>query len=243
MLERQLLCTHEGLFFFIAAPTKTLYIMSEEKKKFINSLKFPILFVFFISAIEILSYVFDLNLVQLGILPRNFSGLIGIFTAPLIHSNLEHLYSNVIPVFVLGVSILYFYPISSKKVSLIIYFCTNILVWLFARENYHIGASGFVYGLFSYLFFSGIFRKDKRAITLSLLTIFIYGGLVYGIFPIKQGVSWESHLFGFIIGIFTAYFFRKTDVYKKYDWEDEELDVDVRNLKISHRRNLEDLEK
>lgn len=213
--------------------------MLEEKKKFINSLKFPILFAFFISLIELISFVFELNFVKFGILPRNLIGLIGILTAPLIHSNLEHLYSNVIPIVVLGVSIFYFYPTSSKKVVMVIYLFTNMLVWIFARESYHIGASGIVYGLFSFLLFSGIFRKDKRAITLSLLTIFIYGGLAYGIFPTKQGISWESHLFGFLIGIFVAYFYRKTDLYKKYDWEDEELEIDVRELKVTHKRDLE----
>ncbi|MBU0474724.1 MAG: rhomboid family intramembrane serine protease [Bacteroidetes bacterium] len=214
--------------------------MSEEKKKFVASLKFPFLFIFLVCVIELISYIFDLNFVQLGILPRNTYGLIGILTAPLIHSSLEHLYSNVIPLFVLGSSIFYFYPISSKQVVTIIYFFTNILVWILARESYHIGASGIVYGLFSFLLFSGIFRKDTRAITLSLLTIFLYGGLAYGIFPTKEGISWESHLFGFLIGIFTAYSFRKKDTYKKYDWEDEELDIDVRELKISHKRETED---
>jgi len=213
--------------------------MLEEKKKFINSLKFPILFALFISLIELFSHIFNLNLIQFGVFPRQIFGLFGIFTAPLIHSNLEHLYSNVIPLVVLGASIFYFYPTSSKKVVVIIYLFTNMLVWIFARESYHIGASGVVYGLFSFLLFSGIFRKDKRAITLSLLTVFIYGGLTYGIFPTKQGISWESHLFGFLMGIFTAYFYKKTDLYKKYDWEDDELEIDVRELKVTHKRDLE----
>ncbi len=210
--------------------------MLEEKKKFLNSIKFPFLFFFIITLIEIIGYLFDINFIPFGILPRNTFGLVGVFTAPLVHSNIEHLYSNVIPLLVLGTSIFYFYPISSKRVVAIVYFTTNILVWIFARESSHIGASGIVYGLFSFLFFSGVFRKDKRAITLSVLTIFIYGGMTYGIFPTKEGVSWESHLFGFITGIFTAYFFRKNDIYKKYDWEDEELDVEVRDLKISHKK-------
>ncbi|MDA3861237.1 MAG: rhomboid family intramembrane serine protease, partial [Melioribacteraceae bacterium] len=199
-------------------------------------IKLPFLFLFIITAIEITGYLFDLNFVHLGILPRNALGLVGILTAPLIHSNLEHLYSNAIPLFVLGTSIFYFYPIGSKRVVVLIYFLTNLLVWFFARENYHIGASGIVYGLFSFLFFSGIFKKDKRAITLSVLTIFIYGGMTYGIFPTKEGVSWESHLFGFITGILTAYIFRKKNIYKKYDWEDEDLEIDVRELKISHKK-------
>lgn len=210
--------------------------MSKEKKKFIASIKFPFLFLFIISILEIISAYFSLSFVQLGIHPREAAGLLGIFTAPLIHSNLEHLYSNAIPLFVLGTSIFYFYPTSSKKITIIVYIFTNVLVWIFARDSYHIGASGIVYGLFSFLFFSGVFRKDKRAITLSVLTIFLYGGMVYGIFPTKEGVSWESHLFGFIIGILTAYLFKEQDVYKKYDWEDEELDVNVRELKISHKK-------
>ncbi len=210
--------------------------MFEEKKKFLSSIKFPFLFLFFIISVEIIGYLFDFNFIQLGILPRKVFGLVGIFTAPIIHSSLEHLYSNAIPLFVLGTSIFYFYPTSSKQVVVIIYLLTNILVWIFARESYHIGASGIVYGLFSFLFFSGVFKKDKRAITLSVLTIFIYGGMAYGIFPTKEGISWESHLFGFITGIFTAYIFRKKDIYKKYDWEDEKLDVDVRELKISHKK-------
>jgi len=207
---------------------------SKEKKKFLESLKFPFLFLFIIISIEIIGYIFNVNFISLGILPRKAFGLIGVFTAPLIHSNIEHLYSNAIPLFVLGTSIFYFYPNSSKRVALIIYFLTNSLVWVLARESFHIGASGIVYGLFSFLFFSGIFRKDKRAITLSVLTIFIYGGMTYGIFPTKEGISWESHLFGFITGIFTAYIFRKNDIFKQYEWEDEELDVDIRELKISH---------
>lgn len=208
--------------------------MSEENRKFINSIKFPILFLFLITVVDFIGFLFDISFVQFGIYPRTIKGLIGIITSPIIHGNLNHLYSNAIPIVVLGTSIFYFYPSSSKKTLTIIYFITNSLVWLFARESYHIGASGIVYGMFSFLFFSGIIRKDKRAITLSVLTIFIYGGIMYGIFPTKEGISWESHLFGFIVGIFTAYYFRKKDLYIQYEWENEELNVDVRDLKISH---------
>ncbi len=211
--------------------------MLEENRKFFNSIKFPVLFLFIVISLNITEFIFNINFIQFGILPRTAKGLVGILTAPLIHSNVKHLYSNAIPIFVLGTSIFYFYSQSSKKVLSIIYFLTNSLVWIFARESYHIGASGLVYGMFSFLFFSGIIRKDRRATTLSLLTIFIYGGIIYGIFPTKEGISWESHLFGFIAGIFVAYLFRKKDIYKKYDWEDEELDVDVRKLKISHHNN------
>lgn len=210
--------------------------MSEERKKFLDSLKFPILFLFLILIIELAKYLSNNSFVQFGILPREISGLMGILTAPLIHSNIEHLFSNAVPLVVLGTSIYYFYPESSKKAIPIIYLSTNILVWLFARDSYHIGASGIVYGLASFLFFSGIIKKDKRAITLTLLTSFLYGGLVIGLFPTKEGVSWESHLYGFLTGLVLAMLYRKKDPFKKYDWEEEELEEDIRKVEISHRK-------
>ena len=96
------------------------------------------------------------------------------------------------------------------------------MVWLFARPVYHIGASGIIYGLLGFLFFSGIFKRDNRSIALSLLITFIYGGLIWGILPGMKGISWESHLFGGISGIVTAFIFRKEDPYIKYEWENEE---------------------
>jgi len=210
--------------------------MLEERKKFLNSLKVPALFVALILLVEISKLIFKINFVQFGIYPREVSGLIGIITAPFIHSGFSHLFSNSVPLLVLGTAIFYFYPESSKKSLPMLYIFTNSLVWIFARESFHIGASGIVYGLASYLFFSGIFRKDKRAITLTLLTIFLYGGLVVGLFPVKEGVSWESHLLGFITGFVLSAFDRKKDPYKRYDWEDEELDEDVRDLKISYKK-------
>lgn len=210
--------------------------MSEERKKFLDSLKMPVLFLFLILIVELAKYISNNSFVQLGILPREISGLVGILTAPLVHSNIEHLFSNAIPLLVLGTSIYYFYPESSKNVIPEVYLFTNIFVWFFARESYHIGASGIVYGLASFLFFSGVIKKDRRAITLALLTSFLYGGLVIGVFPIKEGVSWESHLFGFLVGLVLAVLFRKKDPFKKYDWEDEELEEDIRNIEISHEK-------
>lgn len=211
-------------------------MISEERRKFLNSIKLPVLFLFIILLVEIIKIVFNFNFVQFGIFPRKLSGTIGIITAPLIHSGLIHLLSNAFPILILGTAIFYFYPISSKKMFPILYFSTNILVWLFARESYHIGASGIVYGLASFLFFSGVFRKDRRASTLSLLTIFLYSGLVVGMFPHKIGVSWESHLSGFLMGMVLSILFRKKDPFQKYDWEEEELEEDVRNLKISYKK-------
>ena len=210
--------------------------MLEEKKKFQYSVTKPILFLFLLFFIESIKSIFDLNLVPFGVFPREVFGLVGIVTAPLIHSNFEHLFTNTFPLLVLGTSIIYFYPESSKKTLPIIYFVPSMFVWAFARESYHIGASGIVYGLAAFVFFSGVIRKDRRAITLTLLTIFLYSGIIVGLFPTKVGVSWESHLFGFLTGLVLAVLFRKNDPYKKYDWEDEESTENIRDLKISHRK-------
>ena len=211
-------------------------MISNERSKFLTSLKFPLLFFILITVIEIIQYTFNLDFTKFGILPRSTCGLIGIITAPLIHSGFNHLIANTFPLLVLGTATFYFYPESSKKMVIILYITTDLLVWLFARGSYHIGVSGVVYGLASFIFFSGVFRKDRRALTLSLLTIFLYSSLLVGIFPTEKGISWESHLFGFLTGIVLAIIFRKKDPFKKYDWEDEELEEDVRNLEINYKK-------
>ncbi len=213
--------------------------MTKEKTKFIQSIYIPASFVILIIIIKIIESILVISFVNFGLYPRTIHGMFGIITSPLLHANIEHLFSNVFPLIVLGVSIEFFFPESSKKVFLISYFLTGFLVWIFARESYHIGASGVAYALFSFMFFSGIFKRDKRSITLSLLVVFLYGGLIYGIFPIKEGVSWESHLIGLIVGLFAAILFRKRDLYKRYDWEDERLEEDVRNLEVSYKKGYQ----
>lgn len=195
--------------------------MAEEKKKFIDSILYPVLFVILIWLIKIIEFLFGFDLTMLGLFPRSITGLIGIITFPLIHSNLDHLMSNTLPFLLLGTGIFYFYPNCSKKVITIIYIFTGIFVWLFARPAFHIGASGLIYGFASFLFFSGIIRRDTRSITLSLLVTFLYGGLIWGVLPLDNHVSWEGHLFGGMVGLISAFIFRKSDPYKKYDWEDE----------------------
>jgi membrane associated rhomboid family serine protease len=209
---------------------KFLKISKEHIKRFLIPLSFPVL----LWLIQLISYFFDLNLYKLGVLPRKLDGIIGIFTSPLIHGSFSHLISNTFPLIVLGLGIFYFYPKVAYKVFITIYLGTEILVWIFAREVYHIGASGIIYGFISFLFFSGVFRRDNRSIALALVVVFLYGGLIWGVLPIQEGVSWESHLFGGIVGIFSAFVFRKVDPPKRYDWEDEESDTPVRKLEVSY---------
>ncbi|NWG27165.1 MAG: rhomboid family intramembrane serine protease [Ignavibacteriaceae bacterium] len=195
----------------------------------------PLLFPFVLWLVHLLSLLFSEDLSKLGLLPRNLVGLLGIFTSPLIHADFSHLISNTIPLIVLGYIIFSFYPKVSYILFIFIYFFTGLLVWIFARQVFHIGASGVVYGFVSFLFFSGIFRRDNTSIALALVITFLYGGLVWGMIPGWKGISWESHLFGAITGLIAAYLFRKIDPpKKKYDWEDELDDFDVKDLEVSY---------
>jgi len=202
--------------------------------RLVKSLIIPLAFPFLIWVVFLLSLALELDLRRMGILPRDLYGIFGIVTAPFIHSNFSHLMSNTIPLILLGWSIFFFYTKVSFKVFLVVYLLTGFFVWLLAREVYHVGASGLVYAFVSFLFFSGIFRKDNKSIAIALLVTFLYGGVVWGILPGQKGISWESHLFGAIAGLIAAFIFRNIEPPKKYEWEDEEDDFNVDELEVSY---------
>lgn len=199
--------------------------MTAEKNKFLNSLTLPIIFITLLWVVKIIEITVHTNFVKYGIFPKSIPGLIGIITAPLVHADFNHLISNTLPLLFLGIGISFSYPASSKKLFIGVYILHGLLVWFFARPAFHIGASGLIYGFVSFLFFSGIIRRDNRSIALALIVTFLYGGLAWGILPIKGDISWESHLFGSFSGILFAFLYRKSDPSKKYDWEDEDEDV------------------
>jgi membrane associated rhomboid family serine protease len=198
--------------------------MTGEKKKLFQSLIYPVAFIVLLWVVKVFEISFGINLIPLGVFPRKISGLIGIVTAPLVHADFNHLISNSLPLLFVGLGISYSYPTTSKKLYLGVYLLQGLFVWIFARQAYHIGASGLVYGFVSFLFFSGIIRRDNRSIALALIVTLLYGSLTWGILPIKAEISWESHLFGSLVGILFAFICRKADPAPKYDWEDEEND-------------------
>jgi membrane associated rhomboid family serine protease len=155
-----------------------------------------------------------LNLSAFGIYPRSLQGLIGIVTAPLIHADYLHIVSNTIPILFLGATLFFYYPRIAGFVFIRCYFLTNFLVWLIARgDSSHIGASGVVYGLAFFLIFFGIFRRDILSLIISLIVILFYGTLFYGVLPTSDPrISFESHLFGALVGTWSAYSFRKSRV-------------------------------
>ena len=198
--------------------------MKASKYKNVIYSSFPWLFFVLIMGLAyFLNYSYDLNYSKFGLYPRDLVGLRGILFAPFIHGSLEHLGNNSLPILVLGTALFYFYGKLGVKVFFILYFLTGLLVWLSARESYHIGSSGIVYALAGFIFMSGILRGAKNLIALSLLVAFLYGSLIWGIFPIKEHVSWESHLWGGVAGFVLAWYYRKEGPQRKaYDWEFEE---------------------
>jgi membrane associated rhomboid family serine protease len=165
---------------------------------------------------------FHFNFDQFGIYPRAFSGLIGIVCAPFLHANLEHLYNNSIPLLVLLAALRYFYRNIFFKILINGILISGSITWIIGRESIHIGASSLIYVLVSFIFFKGIKTKYYRLVALSLLVVFIYGSMVWYIFPnIKEGISWEGHLAGLITGFVFALFYKTPEYTKllKYDWE------------------------
>lgn len=158
-----------------------------------------------------------------GVRPRQLAGLIGIVFAPLVHGDFAHLFSNSLPLIVAGTAMLYLYPRSSLRVLPAVYFGPGAAVWLFARGSSHLGASGLVYGLVAYIFVAGVIRRDRRAIAASLLVSFMYGALVWGVLPIRRGVSWETHLAAAVIGVVLAFALKHLDVppRRRYSWEEQ----------------------
>ena len=179
--------------------------------------------------IHITSVLFGLELIHFGVYPGALTGFKGILFAPLIHGSFAHVFSNTLPLLVMGTAMLLGYPRSSKFVFPVVYFGVGLLVWLFGRESFHVGASGINFGLLAFVFVIGALRWDKKAIALSCLVFFMYGSMIWGILPTEPGVSFESHFFGAAIGALCAIIFRNVDAKppeKHYDWEDEPEEPD-----------------
>jgi membrane associated rhomboid family serine protease len=195
----------------------------KEKNKIVNAVIIPALFVAFIGGVHLFQFVFEMKLTHFGVFPRSANGLIGIIASPLLHGDFKHLFNNSIPLLILGTSLFYFYKEIALKVTLWIYVMVGVWTWVYAREAYHIGASGLLYGLFSFLLVSGFIRRNNQLIALSFAVIFLYGSLVWGIFPIDVTISFEGHLWGFVAGIVLAIYYRKQGPQRvMHEWDDEE---------------------
>jgi membrane associated rhomboid family serine protease len=194
------------------------------RKKLLLSMIIPGIFVFLMWLVKIVEILFETDFTGFGIYPLTARGLPGIIFSPFIHADFNHLFSNSLPLFFLSVALFYFYSEVAIKVFIWTFFLTGLLVWIAGRDAWHIGASGLVYGLASFLFFSGIIRRYFRLIALSLLIVFLYGSMVWGLFPgVYKNVSWESHMLGFFSGVVLAVWYKNKGPQRPvYEWMEEE---------------------
>jgi membrane associated rhomboid family serine protease len=171
------------------------------------------------------SWLLGWSMSDLGIEPRKFSGLLGILAAPLAHASFDHLMSNTMPLAVLATLTLYAYPRATQFALPMIWLLSGLAVWLFARDSVHVGMSGINHGLMFFLFVTGLLRRDRLGVAISLVVFFFYGGMLLTVLPREQHVSFEYHLAGAITGVVAAIFFFRLDPKpprKRYSWEDEE---------------------
>lgn len=197
--------------------------MSEQSYfKFTNSIVIaPLLAVLSIWTVYWLELKLGTNFNEYGVYPKTFTGLRGVVLSPFIHGSLEHLYNNTLPLAILIAGLFYFYRTQALRVIVLGVLISGIITWAIGRPSYHIGASGLIYVLVSFIFFKGIFTKYYRLIALSLIVVFVYGSMLWYIFPVKDGISWEGHLGGFLTGLLLAILVKaKLPSPKKFAWED-----------------------
>lgn len=181
-------------------------------------------FVILLWLVKIFEFELGVEFSNWGTRPLTFTGLRGIIFSPLIHANFEHLIANSFPVFILTFSLFFFYRKSAYVIFILIYLLSGFFVWLAGREAMHIGVSGVIYGLAAFLFMSGVISFNIRLLTISLLVALLYGGLFWGIFPVKPEISWESHLWGGVSGLGLALLYRKSAPSDQLTEEDDHTD-------------------
>jgi membrane associated rhomboid family serine protease len=192
------------------------------------SLLLAFVFTLLIWIIWISGELCELDLSHYGVFPGQLDALGGVFTAPLIHGSLSHVLANSLPLLVMLTILFYIYPKSSPIVLITLYLGSGLIVWLIARPAWHFGASGLTHGLMFYLFTVGILRRDALSSVFAMTVFFLYGGMVWGIFPTDPGISYEYHLAGAALGVLLAFILRNFDgkpQVKHYDWQDEDDDI------------------
>lgn len=183
-----------------------------EKRKLVHAIIFPLLFLIVVWINYVIFYISDTNMAIIGIKPLHFNGLQGILLSPFAHGSLKHITSNSISFLVLAIALFYFYRLIAYRVFFLNWAISGILLWLGGRASTHIGVSGLIYGLAFFLFFSGVFRKDKRLSAISMIVVLLYGSMVWGLLPQGGNISWEGHLFGAISGITLAWYYHKNPI-------------------------------
>jgi len=206
--------------------------LNAERKRLLQSFMMPLSVVLLLWAVKLFELALNTSFGQYGLYPKSLNGLTGIITSPFLHADLSHLLANTTSLFVLLFFLYLFYRVIATRVLILIWLITGFWVWVFARESYHIGASGVVYGLAAFLFVSGIIRRNPALSVVSLVIVFLYGSMVWGVFPEffpKRNISWESHFMGMLSGLILAFFYRNYGPQRRvYSWElEEELEEET----------------
>lgn len=211
--------------------------LKTERKKILYSAVFPMFLLLLMFSVHLVQELENVHWFFLGVKPLSLQGLAGIITAPFIHADWGHLGANAGPFLILTSVLFYVYRDIALKVFIWIYILAGIWLWFGARDAWHVGASGLVYGMAAFLFVSGIIRNYVPLIALSMLVVFLYGGLFWGLFPVEWLVeySWEAHLWGALAGVVVAVVFRKegpqkppSPLLEEDDEEGEELNKSAR---------------
>lgn len=200
----------------------------------------------------LIDYILPVELYKWGVLAQTIQGLKGIILMPLIHSteDFKHIFNNSVPTFILVTALFYSYKQVAWRVFISSWILTGLFVWIFAVHSkaYHIGMSGVIYALVGFLFTSGVIRRFFPLQALSLFVVFLYGSLIWGIFPMEPRVSWQGHFMGLIVGIWLAFYFRSEGPKRpKYQYElEKEMGIeppDLEGMYLERLRQLEEQQK
>lgn len=200
--------------------------MKEERKKLVDALLPVAVLVIVMWAIKIAETLLGTHFYQLGVHPRHVDGIMGIFGHVFVHGDWQHLVSNTLPLLALGWMTKYFYPRIFPVAVLMGWLATGVLIFALARPTWHIGASGLVYSLAFFLLVSSLLRRDVQRMAIAFIIITFHGGLIWGLLPIQEGVSWEAHLFGAIVGSLVAIRYRHLYPAEKPKILDDDEDED-----------------
>lgn len=198
--------------------------MNHPRIQLISAFSAALSFSLLLWLIKLVEVLGGLDFSRFGIYPRQLDGLSGVLIAPFIHGSFAHLFANTGPIIVIGTMLLYGYPRSASVLLPVVYLGGGSAVWLFARDAYHIGASGLTFGMLFFVFTVGTLRWERRAIAISLIVFFLYGSMIWGVLPSTPDVSFESHLSGGLVGIVLAFLLQHRDPEpprKQYSWERE----------------------
>lgn len=166
-------------------------------------------------AVSFYSFTDDAILFQLALVPRSADGLLGVISMPFVHESLTHLIANSVPLLALGAMLMIRGPVYYLSATLAIVVLGGLAVWLFGREAAHVGASGLVFGLFAFLITRGLYDRRPVSIAIALGVFAVYGGMIWGVMPQGDGISWEAHSFGLVAGAITARAFVAVDFHRR----------------------------